>query len=778
MIRLSSLRVRLVGTVFLAVVFGWLVAVVAKIEIAGFAAGLMALIAAWFGGEHFIIHQIRVLLATTKRLASGDYTARTGVIGEKGELGELAQAVDAMAGSLQLRVQEREYAESSLRTRAQQQSAVASLGQFALTTNDFSMLMDQSVALLSQTLEVELCEILELSPDTNDLVLRAGTNWRDGMIGKTRIELSNDCPPLHAIKTFEAVLVADYRTDPKFKAHSLAAYHGAISGITVAISGRDPLRPFGVLGAHSKKARIFTNDDEQFVRAVANLLAMTCDRRRAEAEIRKRAAFAQLNPTPAIELNRSGEVTYFNEAAERLARRIGLKHPRQLLPATINELVGNTLMNEHDRVDFETNQAGHTFSWLVHPVTSDQLVHCYITDVTERVKMETNLRQADKMLAIGQLAAGVAHDFNNMLTVIQGRAGMLLKSSSSNDPTRESAEAISHAAERAAGLTKQLLMFSRKNVKQSVMVNLAETVQGMSDMLNRLVGETVSLEFNPPTKLARIAGDGNEIEQVIMNLVVNARDAMISGGSIRITAEMVAITPHDILLRPQARPGEFVRMNVTDDGCGMDKATMDRIFEPFFTTKEVGKGTGLGLATVYGIVKQHEGWIEVESKPGKGTTFSIFFPAASTPVDVTVASKAAGADKIPLGGDETILVVEDEAELREMVIQILEGFGYKHFQAGSGAEALEIWKQHSKDINLVLTDMVMPGGISGRDLAKALVDHKAHLPIVIASGYSMDDLSTELAESKHISFVQKPYTLDRLARAIRTALDAYPRVVG
>ncbi len=777
MIKFSSLRVRLVGTVFLAVVFGWLVTFVFGLEIAGFVTGLMALVAAWYGGEHFILRQIRLLLATTQRLASGDYTARTGAKDEKGELGELAQSIDTMAGSLQLRVEEREKAERALLNRASQQTAVAALGQFALTTNDFSVLMDHAVSIAAKTLGVELCEILERQPDSNDLLLQAGTNWKDGMIGKARIEITPDSPHGHAMNTLEVVRVEDYRTDKRFTAPTLARYHGAVSGVTIPITGRNPLRPFGVFGAHSTKPRTFTDDDEQFLRAVANLLAMTNDRRRAEAEVRKRAAFAQLNPTPAIELNRNGEVTFFNEAAERLARRIGLKHPRQLLPVTINELVSNTLMSQHDRVDFETHQAGHTFSWLVHPVTADQLVHCYITDITDRVRMEANLRQADKMLAIGQLAAGVAHDFNNMLTVIQGRAGMMLKAYRPTDPAHESAEAISYAAERAASLTKQLLMFSRKNVKQNLPVNLAEIVQGMSDMLDRLVGETVELKFIPPAKLSRIEADRNEIEQVVMNLVVNARDAMKSGGSIRITAEMATLTARDIAQKPQARPGEFVRMNVTDTGCGMDKATMDRIFEPFFTTKEVGKGTGLGLATVYGIVKQHEGWIEVDSEPGKGTTFSVFFPASGPAIDLKAAARKAGHGEAIVGGHETILIVEDEPELREMAIQILESFGYQHFEAGSGTEALEVWKKHSAEIDLILTDMVMPGGISGRDLAKLLAEQKANLPVVIASGYSMDDLSTELAESKHISFVQKPYTLDTLAKSIRTALDAYPRVV-
>ncbi len=779
MINFTSLRTRLVGTVFIAVVIGWAVAFFANLEVAGFAAGILALIAAWYGGERFVGRQVRFLLQTTTRLASGDLTARTGAKQEPGELGELANAIDSMAGSLEQRVYERQAAERSLANRAQQQTAVAALGQFALTTNDFDALMSQAVNMVAQTLEVEFCEILELTPGMNELILRAGTGWKEGMIGTARTDAGPDSLPGYAIKTLEAIRVSDYRTERRFKAPTLARYHGAMSGVTVAITGRDRFRPYGVLGAHSMKTRVFTDDDEQFLRAVANLLAMIIDRKRAEAETKKRALFAQLNPTPAIELNATGEITYANDAAIHLAHDIGYSHPIELLPLHISDTVNNAILSGQDKLEFNTQHSGRSLSWLVHPIATANVVHCYITDITERTKMEANLRQADKMLAIGQLAAGVAHDFNNMLTVIQGHAGILLKKVDRNDASLDSAQSIYFAAERAAGLTKQLLMFSRKNVKQLAPLDLTGVVKGMSDMLKRLLGETIQLKFLHAGALPPFDGDKNEIEQVIMNLVVNARDAMPGGGSVQVITDATELTEEDAQLQPQARPGSFVRLRVADTGCGMDQATMSRIFEPFFTTKEVGKGTGLGLATVYGIVKQHSGWLEVASEVGQGTTFSVYLPAVGEAVE-TPAETAETPDATPTatGGNEMILVVEDEPELRSMALQVLEGFGYRHLEAGSGPEAMEVWKSRADEIDLVLTDMVMPGSMSGYDLAKQLITSRPGLPVVIASGYSMEDISKELSGNKNISFVQKPYTLETLAQAIRVALDTHPRVTA
>jgi CheY-like chemotaxis protein len=295
----------------------------------------------------------------------------------------------------------------------------------------------------------------------------------------------------------------------------------------------------------------------------------------------------------------------------------------------------------------------------------------------------------------------------------------------------------------------------------------------MTKMLQRLLGETVALEFQPPAQLAAVFADAGMIEQVIMNLAVNARDAMPEGGRLTLDVSEVEIAQTDTLTHPESRPGRFVCLRVSDTGVGMDTAIIGRIFEPFFTTKEVGKGTGLGLATVYGIVKQHEGWIEVTSQVGKGSTFRVFLPASD-------AAAAAGekADTDPMafvrGGTETILVVEDEPVLRDMAQLILEELGYRVLSAGSGREALSVWEQHAGRVDLLLTDMVMPEGVSGVELAERILALQPNLRVVFTSGYTVDDVSEAFLARTNARFLQKPYTRTTLAQAVRRALDQRP----
>jgi two-component system cell cycle sensor histidine kinase/response regulator CckA len=314
-----------------------------------------------------------------------------------------------------------------------------------------------------------------------------------------------------------------------------------------------------------------------------------------------------------------------------------------------------------------------------------------------------------------------------------------------------------------------LLMFSRKNVMQPMQLDLREVVANMSKMLKRLLGETVNLEFSPPPEIPLFQADTGMIEQVIMNLAVNARDAMPKGGTLTISTGVAEIDEAYLQIHPEGRAGSFVRLRASDTGCGMDAMTMGRIFEPFFTTKEVGKGTGLGLATVYGIVKQHGGWIEVASEPGKGTAFDVFFPASTGPVEAKTAATAQAAEV--RGGQETILVVEDEPVLRDMAHVILEACGYNVLEAGSGVEALRVWESQHSLIDLVLTDMVMPEGMSGMELAQKLRLAKPEQRIIFASGYSMEDLDTSFVRNGHALFLQKPYTHLTLAKAVRECLD-------
>jgi signal transduction histidine kinase/CheY-like chemotaxis protein len=764
----SSLRVRLVGAVFVAMLPAWLLMYLGYLPWATLIPGLLALGAAWYGGERFIVRQVRRLYVATQRLATGDLTSRTGFSKEGGELGQLARTFDQMAASLEKRVKDRENSEKDLLSRSLQQTVVGALGQFALVTKDLDALLNQIVMLAAQTLEVEYCNVLELQPDATSLLLRAGIGWAEGSVGTVTVPATDYTQSGFVLAVGEPVVFDDLTQETRFSPSEWLLEHGVCSGITVAISGHG--RPFGLLGVHTTHHRIFSEDEVHFLLSLATLLSMAVERNRAEGELKKLAAFAQLNPNPAMELAADATMTYFNDATLKLALSVGQDSPRTILPADIAIIVRECLYTRQSKVHFETQMAGRTLSWSFHPVSSSQVVHCYVEDITQRLSLEAQLRQSQKMESVGQLAAGVAHDFNNMLTIIQGHAGMLMAKSSMPAELQDSAQAVYFAAERAASLTRQLLMFSRKNVMQPMPLDLREVVAHLSKMLQRLLGEDIALQVSAPPYISLVQGDTGMVEQILMNLAVNARDAMARGGTLSISTSTGQIDEAYAQAQPEARPGLFVCLQVTDTGCGMDQATMRRIFEPFFTTKEVGKGTGLGLATVYGIVKQHGGWIEVASEVGKGTSFNVFFPAMGDPVIGMQAQPAEAVTEVR-GGKETILVVEDEPVLRDLAQVILQECGYEVLEAGTGSEALRVWETHRGHVDLLLTDMVMPDGMSGMELAQRLRDTHPDLKIIFASGYSMEELDTGFVRQGHALFLQKPYTHVSLPKAVRECLD-------
>jgi signal transduction histidine kinase len=777
MTRFSSLRFRLVGTVFLAVapasVLMYFVDAYyaqhygSQLTWPEFAVGLLALAAAWFGGERFILRQVRILSKAAQQLGAGDLTSRTGLSEEGGEFGDLAHTFDTMAAALEERAKEREQAEKILLNRSFQQTVVAALGQFAMMSDDVPALLNQAVMLVAQTLEVEFCHVLELQPGGKFLLLRAGIGWKDECLGKVLIPVNPQTESGFTLTAGQAVVINNLAAEKRFRSSALLADHGVVSGVTVAIAGHG--QAFGILGAYTARQRTFTEDEVHFLFSLATMLAMAVERIRGEAELQKLAAFAQLNPNPALELNADGVVTYFNQAALNLARSVGQDDPRPILPANSHDIVRNCLEACQSKLNLQTLYQGRTLSWSFHPVSASQVVHCYVQDITDQLSLEAQLRQSQKMESIGQLAAGVAHDFNNMLTVIQGHSGIMLSKPSLPPDLLDCAQAIYFASERAAGLTRQLLMFSRKNVMQPKRLDLRSVVSDLSKMLKRVLGETITLEFHPPAELPLVQADTGMIEQVILNLVVNARDAMPTGGTLTISTNPVEINNAYVQTHPEARLGTFVCLRVSDTGSGMDATTITRIFEPFFTTKEVGKGTGLGLATVYGIVKQHEGWIEVSSEVAKGTAFNVFFPASSTPVKSPLRESPVTA---PVqGGQETILVVEDEMVLREMARLILQDCGYHVLEAGSGTEALQVWNTHSNSIALMVTDVVMPGGMSGRELAARLLGIQPRLKVIFTSGYNVDESNTDYFRRDGVVFLQKPYTRVDLARAVRECLD-------
>lgn len=392
------------------------------------------------------------------------------------------------------------------------------------------------------------------------------------------------------------------------------------------------------------------------------------------------------------------------------------------------------------------------------------LVIC--SDRTERKRLEEHLRQSQKMEAIGQLAGGVAHDFNNMLTIISGYSELLLSRMPANDPGRSAVEQIHHAGERATGLTRQLLAFSRKAVIEPRVLDLNAVIAETQKMLRRLIGEDVLLTTVLDPNISHVRADLGQLDQLVLNLAVNARDAMPHGGRLTIETKNVALDASYTKIDPEAKPGRYVMMAVTDTGCGMPPEIRSRIFEPFFTTKEVGKGTGLGLATVYGIVKQNGGSIGVYSEEGVGTCFKVYLPVASSKFLLEVESDLLKE----LRGSETVMLVEDDAEVRRIALLALEECGYRILEASSGTEALELADRHGTSIDLLITDVVMPG-MNGRQVAEALKTTNPSLSVLYMSGYTDDAVVRHGLLRAEVAFLQKPFKPSALTRKVRDVLD-------
>ena len=390
-------------------------------------------------------------------------------------------------------------------------------------------------------------------------------------------------------------------------------------------------------------------------------------------------------------------------------------------------------------------------------------------DVTAQKRLEEQLRQSQKMEAIGQLAGGVAHDFNNILTVIHGHASLLMSGGNLGANSARSAQQVAQAAERAAALTRQLLAFSRRQVIQPRRLDMNEVVGNMTTMLGRLLGEDIALRLSYFPQAAVVEADASMMEQILLNLAVNSRDAMPKGGSLTIKISVVEMDTQQLGRHSETQPGRFVCLSIIDTGCGIPPENLRRIFEPFFTTKEVGRGTGLGLATVYGIVKQHRGWVDVESEVGKGANFKVFLPS---PAGANEGVGEAPVEKPVKGGHETILVVEDEAPVRELVCSLLASHGYTILQAESGAKALELWKNCKEKVDLVLTDLVMPDRLNGRELAEKLWADRPGLKVIFTSGYSADVVGKDFVLQRGLNYLQKPYHPNKLASAVRECLDA------
>jgi PAS domain S-box-containing protein len=386
----------------------------------------------------------------------------------------------------------------------------------------------------------------------------------------------------------------------------------------------------------------------------------------------------------------------------------------------------------------------------------------------EKEKLQAQLSQAQKMESVGRLAGGVAHDFNNMLGVILGHTEMALEEADQETPVYASLQVIEQAAKRSAALTRQLLTFARKQAVAPKIIDINETVEGMLKMLHRLVGEDINLLWQPGKNLPPVKVDPMQIDQLLANLCVNARDAIAGIGKITIETSAATFDESSCATRFNCLPGEYILLAVSDDGCGMDKETLSHIFEPFFTTKEQGKGTGLGLASVFGMVKQNGGFINVYSEPDQGTTFTIYLPShEAKSVRVTKKSTVLPAER----GQETILLVEDELAILEMTTMILTRLGYTVVAANTPGEAIRLAQEYQGQIDLLMTDVVMPE-MNGRDLADNLLSRSPKLKCLFMSGYTANVIKDHGVLNQGAHFMQKPFSMKELSRKVREVLDA------
>jgi len=444
---------------------------------------------------------------------------------------------------------------------------------------------------------------------------------------------------------------------------------------------------------------------------------------------------------------------------ERIARMHGEGAPAPLIEEKVLRLDGTPVPVEVRATPFMDNEG--------------QAILVILRNIAERRLLEEQLRRAQKMEAFGQLAGGVAHDFNNLLAVIRGNTDlMLMEGGTHSGETAQCLEEVAAASDCGASLVRRLLLFSRKQAMQAEPLNLNNVAGNLSKMLHRTIGEDIELHCSYSPTLPFIQADAGMMDQIILNLVVNARDAMPDGGELHLATDQFTLGEEAAATVPDRRPGKYVCLSVRDTGCGIAPEVLPRIFEPFFTTKEVGKGTGLGLATVYGIAKQHQGWVEVASQVGEGATFKIFLPAMAEPAPVPAEASASSK---PRGGSEKILLVEDEESVRLVIRRFLEKAGYMVWEAVSGREALEIFQKHSAEIDLVMTDLVMPGGVNGLQLAEQLRAQRPELKFIFISGYSVEtggkNMILTIQRSKGW-YLQKPSTAAKVLQTVRDCLDA------
>jgi two-component system cell cycle sensor histidine kinase/response regulator CckA len=701
----------------------------------------LALAAAWLGGESFILRPLWRLQETARRLGSGDLAARASLASGPPELLELASAMDGMAASLEESAAANARAQETLRHReATFRLLFASnphpMWVYDLDTLRFLEVNAAAIATYGYTREEFLgMSIADIRPP-EDVPLLARN------ISRPRADLEHSGEWRHRLKDGR-VIVAE------------------ITSLRLEFEGRPAALVVAQDVTERKRAeRALRLSEERFAKAFhASPDSITIATLSEGRFIEVNDGFERLSGFSRQEaIGRSGLELGFWTSEEERARVASLLRAE----GRIRD-VHLTFRHRSGRL------RSALLSAEIVELLGEPCMLAVVRDVTDQLALEQQLRHAQKMDAVGRLAGGVAHDFNNLLMVILGHNDLLLERLPEDSPLRRHAEEVRKAARRAASLTQQLLTFSRKQVSEPRIVNPADLVRSTSEMLRRLIGENIELVTHLPADLWRVKADPGQFEQVLVNLAVNARDAMPRGGRLSIEASNVMIDESYAQRHHDVQPGAYVLLAVSDTGTGMDAATQARLFEPFFTTKEPGKGTGLGLATVYGIIKQAGGFVWVYSEAGRGTTFKVYLPRGdAAPLAEPAVAGAPGATAA--GGTETILLVEDEEAVRLLARECLEANGYRVLEARHGAEAIELARTFDGPIHLLFTDVLMPG-MTGGELAQQLAGIRPGLPALFASGYTPNGAPQSDLFAPGVNFLQKPFSPAELLRRVRELLD-------
>jgi PAS domain S-box-containing protein len=674
--------------------------------------------------------------------------------------------------------------EEQLRQQVLQQTTLTELARQAAEGVELDLLLRQAAAQVVDLTGVELSSVFALEPEKSTFRFVAGKGWPERFSAWAESErLGADSAAWLAIRSGEPVLVPDLRTEQRFGYRPYLWAEGIVSYVQIAVQGSEG--PWGALGCFSREPRRFSPEDVRFLQGVADVLPGAIQRDHAMALLRRsELRMEHLSSSSVIgvlEVTLDGRILAANKAFLDMLG-LGEGGPDAPLPSWVD------LTPEDYRAADESalrqiratqvcgplekeflHQDGHRVPVVATAamLAEDNLAIALVMDLSPQGQLREQLHQAQKMEALGRLAGGIAHDFNNLLTVVNGYSDLLLQPLPPQDAARGKVEAIGLAKERAAALARQLLAFSRRQVVTPQRLDLRTTISGFDRILRRLIGEDVELSTLLCSDPLPILADPTQIEQTLLNLCVNARDAMPDGGRLTISADQRCLSAEDLKGHPDRHPGSYATLTVTDTGVGMTAEVMGRIFEPFYTTRgESGSGTGLGLAAVYGIVEQLNGFVSVESAPGQGAGFQVNLPLSAPAPD---AQGDADRERSAPGGSETILLAEDDAMVRSFTRDLLSSWGYCVIEAGNGEEALRLSSQHEGPLHLLLSDLVMPT-MGGRELVEQRSALRPETRTLLVSGYTDDQVVRRGVWARQLPFLQKPWAPADLARKIREVL--------